>query len=372
MVVWIERQHVRLLALIKASTKYTSHAPEGSTADKLRSLVRIIVNHNVLPYNHDMQLSEYRLVTRVPSRQFMCLWGALLLHVIGCVPARTPAGSADLIWGETGITDGRFQKPRAIAIDDRDRLYIVDMTARIQCFDTEGNFLTGWKTPASKNGRPSGLTISNDGSLLVADTHYYRMLAYTSEGKPLEDRTIGGEQGRGPGQFGFVTDAVQDSEGNYYIGEYGDFDRIQKFSPEGEYLLEWGSHGPEPGQFRRPQNIVVDDQDQIWVADACNHRIQVFDTQGKLLQHWGTEGSEIGMLYYPYDLALDGKGHLYVSEFGNHRVQKFTLEGDPVDSWGVHGKGPGELYNPWALAIDSRGRLHVLDSRNHRVQRVIF
>lgn len=295
-----------------------------------------------------------------------------LLSAAGCVPARTPAGSADLIWGETGISDGRFQKPRAIAIDGDDRMFIVDMTARIQCFDTEGNYLHSWRTPVSKNGRPSGLTIAHDGSVLVADTHYYRMLVYSPEGELVEERTIGGEQGRGPGQFGFVTDAVQDSQGNFYIGEYGDYDRIQKFSPEGEYVLEWGSHGAEPGQFRRPQNMVVDEKDQIWVADACNHRIQVFDTEGKLLKHWGTEGSEIGMLYYPYDLVLDGKGHLYVSEFGNHRVQKFTLDGKPVDSWGTHGKQPGQLYNPWALAMDSRGRLHVLDSRNHRVQRVIF
>ena len=295
-----------------------------------------------------------------------------MLSSVGCVPSRTPEGSADLIWGELGITEGRFQKPRAIAIDSDDRLYIVDMTARVQVFDTEGEYLTSWKTPASKNGRPSGLTIANDGSVLVADTHYYQMLAYDTQGKPQEDRTIGGEQGRGPGQFGFVTDAVQDSAGNYYIGEYGDFDRIQKFSPEGEYLLEWGSHGSEPGQFRRPQNLAVDAEDRIWVADACNHRIQVFDTEGNLLKLWGTEGSDIGMLYYPYDLVLDGKGHIYVSEYGNHRVQKFTLEGTPLDSWGSHGDEPGQLYNPWALAIDSLGRLHVLDSRNHRVQRVIF
>ncbi len=292
--------------------------------------------------------------------------------LLGCVPSKTPEGSADLLWGQLGITEGRFQKPRAIAIDEKDRLYIIDMTARVQAFDADGNYLTSWRTPKSKNGRPSGLTIANDGKVLVADTHYYRMLVYDTEGKPIENRTIGGVQGNKPGEFGFVTDVVQDSEGNYYIGEYGDFDRIQKFSNEGEYLLQWGSHGTEPGQFRRPQNMVIDDLDQIWVADACNHRIQVFDTEGNLIKLWGAEGSELGMLYYPYDLALDGKGHLYVSEFGNHRVQKFTLDGESVDSWGSHGKEPGHLYNPWALAIDSRGRVHVLDSRNHRVQRVVF
>ena len=297
---------------------------------------------------------------------------ALFALLAGCIDSAPQKQAAELVWGQRGITAGRLQKPRAIAIDSDDQLYLVDMTARIQVFDADGNYLRGWKTPVSKNGRPSGLTIDRDGRLLVADTHYYQMLVYTTEGELLESETIGGTLGQGPGEFGFVTDAVEDSQGNIYIGEYGDFDRIQKFSPDGEYLLQWGGHGAEPGQFRRPQNIVVDHQDHIWVTDACNHRIQVFDNAGKLLQIWGEEGSEVGKLYYPYDLALDGQGHVYICEYGNHRVQKFTLLGESVASWGSHGKEPGQLHNPWALALDSKGRLHVVDSNNHRVQRVVF
>ena len=112
--------------------------------------------------------------------------------------------------------------------------------------------------------------------------------------------------------------------------------------------------------------------DNIWVADACNHRIQVFDKEGKLINQWGEEGSAPGQLYYPYGLALDGKGHLYVCEYGNHRVQKFTLDGKSVGTWGTHGREPGQLHNPWAIAFDSKGRLYVLDSSNNRVQRVAF
>ncbi len=293
----------------------------------------------------------------------------------GCTNSPQAEGTADLIWGRPGITAGRLQKPRAIAIDDQDQLYIIDMTARIQVFDTDGKYLRGWKTPVSKNGRPSGLTIDRAGRLLVADTHYYRMLVYEASGEPVEEATIGGTQGRAPGEFGFVTDVVEDSQGNYYIGEYGDFDRIQKFSHEGKFLLQWGTHGSEPGQFRRPQNMAIqvdNGQDRIWVVDACNHRIQVFDTSGELLSHWGEEGSDQGQLYYPYDLAFDGQGHVYICEYGNHRVQKFTLDGKSIACWGRHGRGPGELHNPWALALDSQGRVHVLDSNNHRVQRAIF
>ena len=287
--------------------------------------------------------------------------------------SRDGDGTVEMLWGRRGISEGRLQKPRAMAIDEQDRIYVVDMTARIQVFDRDGNYLRGWRTPASDNGRPTGLTIDNDGNLLVADTHYYRMLVYSPEGQLLNDRVLGGTLGRAPGEFGLVTDAVQDSRGNYYVAEYGEYDRIQKFTRDGEFIFQWGGHGDQPGEFLRPQNLAIDQNDHIWVADACNHRIQVFDATGnqaKLLKVWGEEGNEPGKLRYPYDLVLDGEGHIYVCEFGNHRVQKFTLDGKFLGMWGNIGREEGELHNPWALVQDSKGRFHVLDTYNHRIQRV--
>ncbi|MFZ5830628.1 MAG: NHL repeat-containing protein [Planctomycetota bacterium] len=292
------------------------------------------------------------------------LFAACLLT--GCTFQTNSAGRLIEVWGRRGLSDGRLQKPRAFAIDPQDRLYIVDMTARIQVFDPRGHFQRGWQTPASVNGRPTGLSVGNDGNLLVADTHYYRVLVYSPEGKLL--RTLGGTRGPGPGEFGLVTDVVQDRENNYYVSEYGEYDRIQKFSADGHFLLQWGGHGEEPGKFLRPQNMDIDEQDRIWVADACNHRIQVFDTSGKLLFYWGREGSQPGEMYYPYDVELDDEGHVYVCEYGNHRVQKFTRDGKSLGSWGHVGNQPGELFNPWAILHDSRGRLLVLDTNNHRVQ----
>ena len=297
----------------------------------------------------------------------------LLLAVLGCERPTSNRGTLEAVWGRRGISDGRFQKPRAMAIDKQDHHYIVDMTARIQVFDGDGRFLHSWRTPAFENGKPSGLSIDREGNLLVADTHYFRVLVYTPVGELIENKTIGGTHGHGPGKFGFVTDAIQDSQGNYYIAEYGEYDRIQKFSPDGKFLFEWGGHGSQPGQFLRPQNLAVDREDHIWVADACNHRVQEFDASGsiaRLVQTWGQQGSQPGQLKYPYDLVVDENGHVYVCEFGNHRVQKFTIRGESLGIWGVPGREEGEINGPWALVLDSRGRINILDTYNHRVQRI--
>lgn len=292
------------------------------------------------------------------------------LSLSGCSDPSAPSGRLEKMWGRRGLTEGRFQTPRAMAIDDKDQLYVVDKTGRIQVFTSEGEYVRGWRTPAIKKGKPCGMTFDSDGNLLVADTHYFRVLFYTPEGELLEEKTIGGVNGQAPGEFHFLTDVAQDSKGNYYVGEYGEHDRIQKFSPEGDFILQWGTHGRGPGQFVRPQGITVDDEDHIWVADACNHRIQVFDSEGNRLKMWGEKGKQPGQLSYPYGVELDGEGNVYICEFGNNRVQKFTTDGEFIGYWGTSGRREGELHQPWALAQDSRGRLHVLDTYNHRVQRI--
>jgi DNA-binding beta-propeller fold protein YncE len=274
----------------------------------------------------------------------------------------------DLVWGIHGNKAGWLHKPRVAAFDAQDHLYVADLTDRIQVFDRDGRYLRGWRTPEFNVDGPSGLTVDRYQRLLVADTHFYRVLVYSNAGDLLFQ--LGeGVQGTTPGRFGYPTDVVIDQGGNFYVSEYGENDRIQVFSPEGKWLRQWGGHGYEPGQFLRPRALAIDEAERLYVADSCNHRIQVFDTQGKLLRLWGQRGTAPGEMSYPYDLAIGPDHCLYVCEYGNQRVQKFTLEGKPLGFWGEPGRRAGQLNNPWALAVDRQGSVSVIDSNNHRVQR---
>lgn len=285
----------------------------------------------------------------------------------GCTSEVRGEGSGQWIttFGRKGISDGRFSKPRAITIDKDDNVYIVDLTARIQVFDRDFKFVRVWETPVHDNGRPTGLSIGNDGTIIVPDTHYYRVLFYSPQGELLDK--VGGTRGMGPGQFHFLTDAVQAKDGTYFFSEYGDFDRIHKYDADKKFIKMWGGHGDEQGKFQRPQAMAFDDKQQLWVADSCNHRIQIFSREGDFIRTWGQDGKEPGKLSYPYGILFDPDWNFYVCEFGNHRVQKFDREGKSVGWWGSSGTGPEQMNNPWSMVRDSQGRLIVLDSLNHRV-----
>src|SRR5918994_1130805 len=103
--------------------------------------------------------------------------------VSGC--DRVGGSAPELVWGIHGTKPGWLQKPRVAAFDGRDQLYIADLTDRIQVFDRDGRYLRGWRTPDLNVDGPSGLTVDRLGRLLVADTHFYRVLVYSNQGELL-------------------------------------------------------------------------------------------------------------------------------------------------------------------------------------------
>jgi DNA-binding beta-propeller fold protein YncE len=299
----------------------------------------------------------------------VAIWLALPLSIIiGC---SGPSSHPDLVWGKRGVNDGMFVRPRAAAIGPGDRLYIVDYTARIQVFDLDGHYIgPTWTTPDYSIGRPSNLSIDREGNLIVSDSHYHAVRIYSPEGKLL--RSFGGEVGPEPGKFGYVSAAIQDEDGFFYVAEFEQNERITKLDVNGGVVKTWGKAGTGPGEFSRIRGLALGPDGLLYVADTINHRIQVFTREGDFVRMFGEFGSELGQMKYPYRIAFSKDGDMYVVEYENHRVQKFTREGQSLGSWGTPGRAEGQLYSPWAAVVDRRGRLHIIDTENNRVQRIRF
>ncbi len=69
--------------------------------------------------------------------------------------------------GKKGRMPGEFMGPHGLAFDSQGRLFVADRgNNRIQILDQEGRFITEWR----QFGRPSGLFITKDDTLYVADS----------------------------------------------------------------------------------------------------------------------------------------------------------------------------------------------------------
>jgi DNA-binding beta-propeller fold protein YncE len=70
-------------------------------------------------------------------------------------------------WGMKGSGPGQISEPHTIAIDSRGRLFVGDReNNRIQIFDQDGKYITEWR----QFGRPSGIYITADDTMYVADS----------------------------------------------------------------------------------------------------------------------------------------------------------------------------------------------------------
>jgi DNA-binding beta-propeller fold protein YncE len=303
------------------------------------------------------------------------LWliGALLLTA--CSPS-SPKNAltsrffdhAEVI-GSRGAGAGQFNKPRSLAVDTADNVYVVDLTGRIQKFAPDGHYLFGWQMPETTKGKAKGMITDPDGGVIVVEPHYTRANHFDPTGKVLAQW---GVNGTNAGQLAFPRSIGVGAKGDLFISEYSYIERIQHFGPRGtNFIAEWGKPGEGPGEFNRVEGLGIAPNGDVYAADSCNHRVQVFKADGTFVRQFGHAGNGVGELSYPYDVRIDPAGNVFVCEFGNSRIQVFDQTGKSIEIIGGPGGAPGQFTNPWSICLDSKGNLYVADSQNHRVQKLV-
>jgi DNA-binding beta-propeller fold protein YncE len=149
-------------------------------------------------------------------------------------------------YGKMGTGPGEFMGPHALAFDSQGRLFVADRSNnRVQIFDRDMQFVDEWR----HFGRPSGIAILKDDTLIVADSESSQII-----GGPPQAPEGGGNVVRNPGwgngiRIGSAKDGslryyVQgtrpegmgaDNEGNVFAGLTGGCDT----SPSGGCLQKW-------------------------------------------------------------------------------------------------------------------------------------
>lgn len=263
----------------------------------------------------------------------------------------------------------RVPKPRAVALGEAGTAYVLDTVGRIVVFDQRGDMLRTWHMPAHDIGRPEGILVLQDGRLAVADTHYARIVFFSTDGELLG---MFGEKGDEPGRFRYPVSLAQDDAGHLYVGEYGGNDRVQKFTLDGTFLGAFGSFGEQRTQFQRAAGIAWRNG-RVYVADAINNRIQVFGDDGAYIGEIGP-GNGVA-LDMPYDVVPGPDDTLYVIEYRGGRLTQVQAEpGHPdpvVGRFGSTGWEMEQFHTPWGLTADAAGRILIADTRNARMVELI-
>ncbi len=137
-----------------------------------------------------------------------------------------------------------------------------------------------------------------------------------------EDLVIGKEDDENY-RFYRAIDLAVDSREDIYVADGGN-NRIQKFDKSGNYILTIGKKGQGPGEFTDISDILVDEENNVYVLGA--RRIQIFNSSGEYLNGFGLETS-LSNFFLDSDGFLFGISSTSDRSGNKSRVVKLTSEG---------------------------------------------
>jgi DNA-binding beta-propeller fold protein YncE len=194
------------------------------------------------------------------------------------------------------------------------------------------------------------------------------------------------------GIFRQPTDVAWDSDGNIYITDGYINSRVAKYDKSGDWVKSWGEKGAGPGQFRLPHAIVIDRNNNVYVADRANRRIQVFDTDGKYLRQFTidvppapgthavygatpTGAALTALIGSPNSLCITPGPNqvLFVGELTfPGRLFKVSLDGKVLGVIGRSGRQLKQFSGIHQLACPSETEVYAAETANWRVQKLIL
>lgn len=173
-----------------------------------------------------------------------------------------------------------------------------------------------------------------------------------------------GSKGSGDGEFNGLCGIAVDENDQVYVADAGNC-RIQKLTADGKFLAKWKT-------TNQPRAIAVDTSGNVYVAEAGAEKglIEKFTPEGKLDKKWEYQGCEykspggkVHKYSMPGGITISGK-HVYLGNNSTGSVEKFTGDGKLVKSWGNLRQCCGFLD----VAVDEQGNVYVAELGAHRVQ----
>ncbi len=209
---------------------------------------------------------------------------------------------------------------------------------------------------------------------------------------PLAGSTGSGMQD-GPAQLARFSDPfgiVMDNNGNTYVADAGENNRIRKITAEGIVSTFAGAQeGFADGlagaaAFNTPSGMAIDGAGNIYVADTGNNAIRKITPQGTVstLAGDGKAGYRDGAAAQarfngPIGVAVDSTGKVYVADTYNDRIRVISTDGSVSTIAG--GDRPGyqdglameALFDtPCSLVVNAQGEILVADSRNNAIRKI--
>ena len=202
-----------------------------------------------------------------------------------------------------------------ITFDLKGNVWVVDMGNNVFKFSQDGRLLQTIDHADSKTDHfncPLGVSVSPEGLVYICDSCNHRVTVHDEEGMFLFDF---GSEGSGPGCFTGPWDVTFGCDGLVYVTDSGN-GRVCVWSKEGSFQREFETKYV-------PSYIAATGDNHLLITSCISDTVMVYTLGGQLVHEFGGRGSDPGRFKGPVGICVDDSGAVYVADYGNCRVQVF-------------------------------------------------
>ena len=300
--------------------------------------------------------------------------------------------------------------PFALALSPDGKLIIVDRNHfRVRSMDLKNHAIAtvagngkfwfrgdGGPGAGATLDSPSGMAVDSKGHVIFSDKMHNRLRWIDRKGFIFTLAGTGNQGNEGDGGLAsqaslFLPGAMAMGPKNniYFVSPQGNSKFVRKIDPQGRItrfagngvLGDKGDGGPAvQASFGVIQDIAVDRQGNVYLADLTNRNVRKVDTQGVV----STLASDTWIKIadeeiHPNGIAVNKSGEIFVSDSGSSKIRKIDRN-QKVTTFAGTGEfrdfgdgGPAiqaGIRSPGGLAFSPDGELYIAEETSHRIRKI--
>jgi len=243
---------------------------------------------------------------------------------------------------------------------------------------------------------PSGIAADSKGNIIFSDKMNNRLRFVDPKGFIF---TLAGSGNQGnEGDGGPVSEAslylpdamtIDQKDNIYFVSPQGSSKFVRKIDSQGRIIRfagngvlgDKGDGGPAvKASFGVIQDIAVDNQGNVYLADLTNRKVRKVDTRGII----STLASDtwvkiVDEEIHPNGIAVNKLGEIFISDSGSSKIRKIDRD-QKVTTFAGTGEfrdfgdgGPATqagIRSPGGLTFNSDGELYIAEETSHRIRKI--
>ena len=178
-------------------------------------------------------------------------------------------------------------------------------------------------------GEVIGVAVNSKGHIFLLNRGYHPLIEFDAEGAFVL------LMGEGSGEFEGAHTIRLGFPGKHVVHRRGIPNMVIKFDAEGRTEVlgmrpepwTWATHViehavPSKTAFYQPTDVTWAPDGSTFVSDGYgNSRVVTFDKEGNFIKSWGEHGTGKGDFNTPHSIVIDKNQNLYVADRGNSRIE---------------------------------------------------